>query len=89
MRYRLQKDIVALPEEKLCDWLLNNLPVKQIASIAAELIKAEDKFNNKQPIVVDRDEFDRIFSLFKIRGMRSVDGELVAETRGRRRLDSK
>lgn len=85
MRYRLPKDAVALEEQELAEWLQVNIPAPTIAKIAAELIKFEQKYSNQSPIVVDRDEFDRIFSLFKIRGMREVDGELVEETRGRRK----
>lgn len=86
---KLPKDVAALDVDGLAQWLMNNFTTPQIAQKCAEMIKKEQETTVKAPISVSQEEFDRIFSLFKIKGIRMVEGETVKETRGRPRLDSK
>jgi hypothetical protein len=38
------------------------------------------------PIALDKEDYDRVVSLFRIRGQRIVDGQVIEETRGRKRI---
>ena len=69
--------------EHLEDYLLNNYPVPAIIKAFAELIIISDNYTNKPQILVSEEEMQAISRLFRIKGYRSVDGELITERRGR------
>lgn len=71
--------------ELLETYLLNNYPIPQIIKSFAELIVITDDVN-KQQILITEDEFETIKSLFRIKGQRMVDGEIIKETRGRKKI---
>lgn len=72
--------------EELEQYLINNYPIPQIIKAFAELIVVSDEAINKPQILVTQEELDAINALFRVRGMRMVDGEVRRETRGRPRM---
>jgi hypothetical protein len=72
--------------EELEQYLINNYPIPQIIKAFAELIVVSDDATNKPQILVTQEELDAINALFRVRGMRMVDGEVRRETRGRPRM---
>lgn len=71
------------PQKELEQHLLT-YPITEIIQAFAELLISTENTINKNPIVISQDEFDTIMSLFKVRGVRVVDGIVCEETRGRR-----
>lgn len=63
---------------------LSTYPLNEILTAFAELIILSEDFLSPKPISVTQDEYNRIIGLFKIKGMRSLDGVMVEETRGRK-----
>ena len=72
--------------ELLENYLLNNYPIPLIIKAFSELIVVADNSANKPQILVSESEYEAITSLFRIKGQRVVDGEIVKENRGRPRL---
>ena len=69
-------------KEELANYLLTNLTVMELAGELAEyILKSKETV---PPINVTQEELDRITSLFKVKGIRMVEGEVIRETRGRR-----
>lgn len=73
----------AATKEELSKYLLSNLTVIEIADELAEYILKEPV--ETQPIPVTEEEYDRICSLFRVKGQRYVEGQVIQETRGRKR----
>lgn len=69
--------------ELLENYLLNNYPMPVLIKAFAELIITADNEVNRQQILVTESEFELIQSIFRIKGLRRVDGEIIRETRGR------
>lgn len=63
---------------------LSNYPLNEILTAFAELIILSEDFLSPKPISVSQEEYNRIMSLFRIKGLRTLDGMVVEETRGRR-----
>lgn len=63
---------------------LSNYPLNEILTAFAELIILSEDFLSPKPISVTQEEYNRIMSLFKIKGLRSLDGVMVEERRGRK-----
>lgn len=63
---------------------LSNYPLNEILAAFAELIILSEDFLSPKPISVSQEEYDRIMGLFRIKGLRSLDGMMVEETRGRK-----
>lgn len=63
---------------------LSTYPLNEILTAFAELIILSEDFLSPKPISVSQEEYNRILSLFKIKGMRSLDGVMVEERRGRK-----
>ena len=71
-------------QKELETHLLTNYPITEIIQAFAELLITTEQTINRQPIVVTQEEYDTITSLFKIRGIKNVNGVLEQETRGRK-----
>lgn len=71
--------------ELLESYLMNNYPMPVIIKAFAELIITADDEVNKPQISVTEEEMQMIARLFRIKGTKLVDGELVRERRGRPR----
>lgn len=65
------------------DYIINNYPMPQIVKAFAELIITAESEINKPQILVTEEELEAINALFRVRGKRIVDGEVITETRGR------
>jgi len=63
---------------------LSNYPLNEILTAFAELIILSEDFLSPKPISVSQEEYNRILSLFRIKGLRTLDGMTVEETRGRK-----
>lgn len=63
---------------------LSNYPLNEILTAFAELIILSEDFLSPKPISVTQEEYNRILSLFRIKGQRTLDGMVVEETRGRK-----
>ena len=63
---------------------LSNYPLNEILTAFAELIILSEDFLSPKPISVSQEEYNRIISLFRIKGLRSLDGMVVEERRGRK-----
>lgn len=74
-------------KEELSNYLLTNLTVMELAEELADYIMKETPAS--QPIAVTGEEYERITSLFRIKGTRQVEGNYVKETRGRRPTTNK
>lgn len=77
----LKEGVVSTAE--ICDYLMSAYPVKAIVEDYVNMIKETPVENAK--ITVNKEEFKTIVSLFKVRGEKVIDGEVVSETRGRKR----
>lgn len=73
-------------KEEVVNELIANYPVTSIVEDYVTLAMEATIDCNK--IVVSREEFEAIVSLFKVRGEKVVDGEVVTETRGRKRKNA-
>lgn len=65
-------------------YLLSNYTIGEIISSFAELLVGMDEHLNRPKISVSQEEYNLITSLFKIRGLKEVNGVIVEETRGRK-----
>lgn len=63
---------------------LSTYPLNEILTAFAELIILSEDFLSPKPISVSQEEYNRILNLFKIKGLRSLDGVMVEERRGRK-----
>lgn len=63
---------------------LSTYPLNEILTAFAELIILSEDFLSPKPISVSQEEYNRILSLFRIKGLRTLDGMTVEETRGRK-----
>ena len=63
---------------------LSTYPLNEILTAFAELIILSEDFLTPKPISVTQEEYNRILSLFRIKGLRTLDGMMVEETRGRK-----
>lgn len=63
--------------------LMNNYTMPQIIKAFAELIIVAENAANRRQIIVTEEEMEAINALFKVKGTRLVDGEVIRETRGR------
>jgi hypothetical protein len=73
------------PISTLEQYLVSNYSIKEILEAFAELIVVAENTANKPQITVTQEEFDAITSLFKIKGVRTINGVAVAEKRGRKK----
>lgn len=69
-------------KEEIANYLLTNLTVMELAEELADYIMKETPAN--QPIAVTEEEYERICSMFRIKGKRMVEGNYIRETRGRK-----
>lgn len=65
------------------NYLLANYPMGEIIKAFAELILTADDAINKPQITVTQAEYEAMVGLFKIKGQRIVNGEVIKESRGR------
>ena len=70
------------PISAIEQYLLSNHTIGEILRGYAELLLEDERLNRPQ-ISVTQEEYNAITSLFKIKGLREVNGEIVEETRGR------
>lgn len=70
-------------EEVLIMNIMAENPLHDIIGYLIEVLKKEPVTNN--PITVSPEDYDRILSMFRPRGVKIVDGEEVVERRGRKR----
>lgn len=70
-----------ITQEELKNYLLEGYSAVEIADSLAELIL---KNTTTQQIAVTQEEYEKICSLFRVKGTRQVEGNYVKETRGRR-----
>lgn len=73
------------PLSDLEQYLISNHTIGEILTAFAELIIIAENTVNKPQITVTQEEFDAITSLFKIKGVRTINGVAVAEKRGRKK----
>lgn len=73
------------PLSDLEQYLISNHTIGEILTAFAELIITAENTVNKPQITVSQEEFDAITSLFKIKGIRTIDGVAVEERRGRKK----
>lgn len=72
-------------KNEVCDYLMSAYPVKAIVEDYVNMLMEVPQESVK--ITVSREEMDSIINLFKVRGEKVVDGEIVTETRGRKRKE--
>lgn len=58
-------------------------PMNEILTAYAELILLSEDYINKPQIAVTEDEYKQITSLFRIKGLREINGVVYEERRGR------
>ena len=71
--------------ELLENYLMNNYTYPTIIKAFSELIITAENAINRPQIPVSQAEYEQIMGLFRIRGVKMVDGEMVTERRGRPR----
>lgn len=70
-------------KEEVINELIANYTVKAIVEDYVDIAMAVP---TEQPkITISREEFDLLTNIFKVRGEKVVDGEVVKENRGRKR----
>jgi hypothetical protein len=73
-----------ITKEELSNIIIDEYSAKSIAESLAEFLLGEKE--ELSPIALDKEDYDRVVSLFRIRGQRIVDGQVIEETRGRKRI---
>lgn len=73
-----------ITKEELSNIIIGEYSAKSIAESLAEFLLGEKE--ELSPIALDKEDYDRVVSLFRIRGQRIVDGQVIEETRGRKRI---
>lgn len=73
------------PLSDLEQYLISNHTIGEILTAFAELIITAENTVNKPQITVSQEEYNTITSLFKIKGIRTIDGVAVEERRGRKK----
>lgn len=68
-------------EEMLIQNIMSVNPLHDIIQFVVETLKKEP--TTTTPITVTQEDYDRILSLFRVRGVKIVGGELRVERRGR------
>lgn len=68
-------------EEMLVQNIMTVNPLHDIIRFVVETLKKEP--TTTTPITVSQEEYERIISLFRVRGIKMVGGELKVERRGR------
>lgn len=68
-------------QEEVARYLITNLTVLEIADELADYILKDEP---DKTITVTQEDYDKIISLFRVRGQRCVEGNYVQETRGRK-----
>ena len=64
--------------------ILGEYPATEIAESLAEIILEKKE---PSPIVLEQEAYDRVVSLFRVRGQRIVEGKVINETRGRKKQE--
>lgn len=62
---------------------LSNYPLNEILTAFAELIILSEDYMNRPQIAVSQEEYNQIMSLFRIKGLREINGVVCEERRGR------
>lgn len=73
-----------ITKQELSNLIIDEYSAKSIAESLAEFLLGEKE--ELSQIVLDKEDYDRVVSLFRIKGQRIVDGQVIEETRGRKRL---
>lgn len=77
----------AITREELASIIMNEYNIKDIIdSLADYLLNGKDE---GRYIVLDKDDYDKVISMFRVRGERIVGGNIVKETRGRKRNENR
>lgn len=58
-------------------------PMNEILTAFAELILISEDYMNRPQIAVSQEEYNQIMSLFRIKGLREINGVVCEERRGR------
>ena len=58
-------------------------PMNEILTAYAELIVLSEDYINRPQIAVSQEEYNQIISLFRIKGLREINGVVCEEKRGR------
>ena len=69
-------------KEELTNYLITNLTLMELAEELADYIMKDTPVS--QPIAVTEEEYERICSMFRVKGKRMVEGNYIRETRGRK-----
>lgn len=69
-------------KDDLTKYLLLNLSALEMVNELADYILQD---NTTQTIAVTQEEYDKIMSLFRVKGTRCSEGQVIQETRGRKR----
>ena len=77
----------SITQEELTKNLLEGYSAVEIAESLAEYIMRSAC--KPSPITVTDEEYQRITSLFRVRGVRYLDGNYIKETRGRKPVTNK
>lgn len=77
----------SITQEELAKNLLEGYSALEIAeSLAEYIMRSADK---PSPITVTDEEYQRITSMFRVRGVRYLEGNYIKETRGRKPVTNK
>ena len=86
----LKKEVVkginngSITKTGLARIILGEYPATEIAESLAEIILEKKE---PSPIVLEQEAYDRVVSLFRVRGQRIVEGKVINETRGRKKQE--
>lgn len=65
---------------------ISKYPIDDILTAFTELILLSEDYISQTPISISKEEYDRIMSLFRIKGQKVLDdGTIVEERRGRKK----
>ena len=62
---------------------LSNYPLNEILTAFAELIILSEEYVNQPKIAVSQEEYNQIMSIFRVKGLREINGVVCEERRGR------
>jgi hypothetical protein len=68
-------------------YLINNYSLNEVLKFCVDMILNDS--NQKPQISITEEEYNYITSLFKVKGQRLINGEVVTERRGRPRKEEK
>lgn len=72
--------------DSLVEYYIRNSNIWELAQRCAYQALAEPQ--EETPIAISQEDYEKLMSMFRVKGQRMIDGNYVSETRGRKKGDT-